>query len=133
VEISSWNQTDSRGFHVPEKFGRITFSSETGTSVTNLPAAAPAHFGLLQNYPNPFNPATTIYFEIPQPAHVSLKIFDLAGCEVVTLLEAELATGSYHPIWCATDAAQNPVAGRVYFIKLEAGGWVKTNKQIFLR
>lgn len=133
VEISSWNQTDSRGFHVPEKFGRITFSGETGASVPDVPTDTPEHFRLRQNYPNPFNPATTIPFEIAQPAHVSLKIFDLAGREIVTLLDAELAAGSYHAVWHGKDGFQNPVAAGIYFLRMGVGGRVETKKMVFVR
>lgn len=133
VEISSWNKTDSRGFHVPEKFGRITFSGETGASVPKGSANTPEHFRLQQNYPNPFNPATTILFEIAQPAYVSLKIFDLAGREIVTLLNAELTAGSYHAVWHGTDGFQNPVAAGIYFMRMEVGGEREVRKVVVVR
>ncbi|MCX6137898.1 MAG: T9SS type A sorting domain-containing protein [Ignavibacteriales bacterium] len=74
----------------------------------------PREFFLEQNYPNPFNPATTIRFSISQASIVSLKIFDILGREVATLIDQQAAEGTYETRW---DASNN--ASGVYFARLD--------------
>jgi len=77
--------------------------------------SGPTTFGLDQNFPNPFNPSTTIYFQLPKDSRVSLKVYDLLGREVTTLVNEDRAAG-YH------DARFNAgtVASGVYFYRMEA-------------
>jgi hypothetical protein len=81
----------------------------------------------LQNYPNPFNPSTTIRYELPKTADVSLKIFNVLGQEMVSLVNDQRAPGSYQVQWNAN------VPSGIYFYRLEAGGFVETKKMILLR
>jgi hypothetical protein len=85
-------------------------------------------FALHQNYPNPFNPSTTIKLEIPVKGIVSLKIYDILGREVVTLLNKEMMPGRYETQWIAGNKASG-----VYFYRLQAGSFVQTKKLILLR
>ncbi len=94
-----------------------------------------ANFKLYQNYPNPFNPTTTIEFSLPQSDFVTLKIYNLVGEEVATLLSASLLSGSHQCEWDASGMASG-----VYFYRLsvgslkgEAGEWVMTKKLVLLR
>jgi ligand-binding sensor domain-containing protein len=84
------------------------------------------NFSLSQNYPNPFNPTTTIRFEVPVSGFVSLKIFDLLGREVTTLLDEKKDVGSYE----VTLDGRNLSSG-VYFYRLQSGEFVQTKKLIF--
>ena len=85
-------------------------------------------FILSQNYPNPFNPNTEVRFEIRGLGLVSLKIFDLLGKEIATLVNEELHAGIYHVSW-------NPVnqSGGVYFYWLRAGDFVEVKKLVYLK
>ncbi len=85
-------------------------------------------FRLMQNYPNPFNPNTTIAFELPNPGFVSLKVYDLLGREVRTLVTEQLKAGSYERSFDATDLASG-----VYFYRLRWGQFVETRKLLLLR
>lgn len=85
-------------------------------------------FYLYQNYPNPFNPSTTIEFSIPHTDFVTLKVYNILGEEVVTLVSEKLNTGRYKYNWDATG-----LAGGVYLYQLKAGNFVKTNKLVFLK
>jgi photosystem II stability/assembly factor-like uncharacterized protein len=95
-----------------------------------------ATFKLSQNYPNPFNPATTIEFVLPQPAFVTLKIFNLLGEEVATLAAEKLAAGKHKRVWEAKGLASG-----IYTYRLEAGDpstnsghmFVQARKLILLR
>ena len=85
-------------------------------------------FLLEQNYPNPFNPATNIKFQIPSTSFVTLKVFDVLGREVATLVNEEKTAGTYSAQWNA-----GSVASGVYFYRLKAGEYVATKKLILLR
>ena len=98
------------------------------TSVKDNINPLPYKFELAQNYPNPFNPSTTIKFSIPSENHVILKIYDMLGREVRTLLNEEKAPGNY---------SINFVAGNlpsgVYLYKLTAGNYTDAKKLILLK
>ncbi|KAA0242219.1 MAG: T9SS type A sorting domain-containing protein [Ignavibacteriota bacterium] len=93
----------------------------------------PKEFVLYQNYPNPFNPNTVIRFEIPGQARndnvlVTLKIYDILGNEVATLVNEEKQAGVYEVEFDASSLASG-----MYLYKLQAGGFVQTKKMILLR
>ncbi len=88
---------------------------------------APLEFNLAQNYPNPFNPTTTIEFTLPQDGRVVLKIYDITGREVVTLVDEERKAGVYHQV--VFDASR--LASGVYFSRLESGS-LQSIKRIVL-
>ncbi len=88
----------------------------------------PSEFTLYQNYPNPFNPSTTISFNLPSNANVSLKIYDVLGREVTTLVNEELQAGRYQRIWNAVSFATG-----VYFCNLQAGNFSATKKLILIK
>jgi hypothetical protein len=90
---------------------------------------APMEFTLGQNYPNPFNPTTTIEFTLPEDGHVVLKVYDIAGREVATLLDQEMKAGVYQR--AVFDAAR--LASGLYFARLQAGGQNVVRKMILLR
>ncbi|HTR80587.1 MAG TPA: T9SS type A sorting domain-containing protein [Bacteroidota bacterium] len=93
----------------------------------NPAVSLPAHFTLEQNYPNPFNPSTTISFSIPTRATVSLKVYDVLGREVSTIISEELPPGTYSRKWTATRLSSG-----VYFYRLRAGSFSETKKFIVL-
>ena len=80
----------------------------------------PREFALQQNYPNPFNPTTTIQFALPMQATVTLKIYDLVGREIVTLVEGVQPAGYHEVNWNSSNAAGLTLASGVYFYRLEA-------------
>jgi hypothetical protein len=88
----------------------------------------PTKFALAQNYPNPFNPSTTIEFALPKSVHATLKVFDLLGREVATLVDEQLPPGNYKREWHAQDMASG-----VYLYRLQAGEFVGTKKLLLLR
>ncbi len=88
----------------------------------------PTVFSLQQNYPNPFNPGTKIIYSIPQTSFVTLKIYDILGNEVATLVNEEKALGNYEVEFNASK-----LSAGVYFYKLQAGKFVQTKKMMLLK
>jgi hypothetical protein len=88
----------------------------------------PRNFALFQNYPNPFNPNTTIRFSVGTYGHTSLRIFDLLGREVATLVSEEMMPGSYERKFNA-----ERLASGIYLYQLQSGGFLQTKKLLYLR
>jgi beta-glucanase (GH16 family) len=88
----------------------------------------PVRFSLNQNYPNPFNPATTIKYSVPTKSFVTLKIFDLLGREIKTLVYGEKSAGIYQTQFDATSYTSG-----IYFYRIQAGNFVDTKKMIVLK
>jgi hypothetical protein len=88
----------------------------------------PSRYVLFQSFPNPFNPTTTITFSLPQESYVSLKVFDVLGREVTTLVNRKLSAGNHSQNW-------NPIGAPsgLYFYRLQAGGFTQTKKLLLLR
>jgi hypothetical protein len=119
---------ENQGFAVGDS-GVILYTSNGGvTSVRDREGSLPTGFALEQNYPNPFNPSTTIVFHLRERSFVSLKVYDVLGREIATLVSEELYAGDYSVTW---EAASFPSG--VYFYQLRAGPYVGTKKLMLVR
>jgi hypothetical protein len=98
------------------------------TAVAEDEAGAPSGFALAQNYPNPFNPATTIRFSLPQREQMTLRVFDVNGREVATLVEGEFNAGAHKVIFDATGLPNG-----VYFYRIKTKSSSQTRKAVLLR
>jgi hypothetical protein len=90
------------------------------TDVNTADAGIPTTYALDQNYPNPFNPITTIRFALPKLSNVTIKIYNLLGQEVATLVEGVREAGFYTQQWNGHNQYGNQVATGVYFYRIEA-------------
>jgi hypothetical protein len=114
----------------------IIESSSATTGVVQQGDEKPEAFALLQNFPNPFNPSTNISFSIPSKSFVSLKVFDLLGREVATLVNEQKSAGTFTQQWNAVN-----VSSGIYFYRLvanalpsgQAGTYTQTKKLLLLR
>jgi hypothetical protein len=97
------------------------------TSISNG-SEVPSQYILYQNYPNPFNPSSTIRFDIPENSNVKLRIFDMLGREVHTMVNEYMAAGSYQAVW---NASRYPSG--VYFYSLEAEGFIQTKRMVLVK
>jgi len=104
------------------------YKLEKVTSVHRVKDGIPVRFSLEQNYPNPFNPSTRIGFAVTGSGFVSLKVHDVLGREVATLVSEVLQPGSYTTTW---DAARMPSG--VYFYRLKAKDFMETKKMLLLK
>jgi hypothetical protein len=94
----------------------------------------PTDFSLSQNYPNPFNPTTTIKYQLPSAGHVTLKVYDMLGREVATLVNEEKAPGNYEVTFDANHSEQcRGMASGVYFYRLQAGNFSETKKFVLMK
>jgi phosphatidylserine/phosphatidylglycerophosphate/cardiolipin synthase-like enzyme len=98
------------------------------TDVRVVDGAVPARYALQQNYPNPFNPSTTIRYQIPAFSRVTLKVYDVLGREVVTLLDAGQGPGTYAVRWDAVGLASG-----VYLFRLEAGTYREAKRMVLVK
>jgi hypothetical protein len=93
---------------------------------------APFSFKLEQNFPNPFNPTTNIGFRIADRGFVSLKVYDILGNEVATLVNEELPAGSYE-VEFGRNLIKQVLTSGVYFYQLKAGTYIETRKMLLLK
>jgi predicted GH43/DUF377 family glycosyl hydrolase len=88
----------------------------------------PTEFALEQNYPNPFNPSTTFRYSVPTQSKVVIKVFDVLGNEIATLMDEEKSVGTYELTWNAANLSSG-----IYFYQLKASDYVQTRKMILLK
>lgn len=107
---------------------RIVDYRLTSSNISTVGENIPNKFALYQNYPNPFNPVTKINFDIPKNAKVSLKIYDITGRHLSTLINESLSAGSY-----SCDYNAESLSSGVYIYKLEAGNFSETRKMMIIK
>lgn len=110
----------------------LRFNNSTGVE-ENYSDIIPNEYVLEQNYPNPFNPTTTIRFAIPSESNVRLKVYDILGNEVATLVNDVKQAGSYTLTWDGENNTGNKISSGVYFYRLETGNFVDVKKMLFLK
>ena len=88
----------------------------------------PTEFRLEQNFPNPFNPGTTIQFQLPKESHVTLRVYDILGQEVATLIDEKREAGKYLLQFDGSN-----ITSGIYFYRLHAGSYIETKKLILLK
>jgi hypothetical protein len=110
-------------------FALLAPDDVTGTETPKAPEAS----YLSQNYPNPFNPTTRIAFGLSAPAQVSLRVYDAAGRLVRVLVNEDRRAGIYEKAWNGCDSSGRAVSSGIYFCRLTAGTFERTNKMILLR
>jgi hypothetical protein len=93
----------------------------------------PQDYRLLQNYPNPFNPATAIGYALPQISRVELKIYNLLGQEIRTLVDKQQQPGKYTITWDGADNHGQQVSSGIYIYQIKAGDYVESRKMVLLR
>lgn len=119
---STWNlDPDTAQVLFMTKWDNVVNVEEKNNSI-------PENFLLFQNYPNPFNPNTTIKYQIPEANIISLKVYDVLGKEIGTLVDKEMVAGSYQIDF---DASEYPSG--IYFYQINAGDYTETKKMVLLK
>jgi hypothetical protein len=109
-------------------FWGVQINNQTLVGVEEVAGLQPEQFTLEQNYPNPFNPTTTIQFSLPIKSTVSVKVFDILGREVRTLVNDVKSPGTYKVLFDGTGLASG-----TYFYRMEAGNYIDTKKLLLLK
>ena len=113
------------------KYNQVFYIND---SVVAVDDNEPPPFRLHANVPNPFNPRTTISYDLPAAAQVSLKIYDLAGRRVKVLQEGVSEKPGRHDItWDGRDDSGRRVPAGVYLFRLEAGGYSETRRMVLVK
>ncbi|MDP3683116.1 MAG: T9SS type A sorting domain-containing protein, partial [Ignavibacteria bacterium] len=107
---------------------RYTFSTDNLVGIAEGNNLSPNEYFLYQNFPNPFNPTTTIKYDIPKEGLVTIKIFDILGREVETLVNEEKPAGKYQITFNA-----KKLSSGIYFYSIKTGDYFKTLKSILLK
>jgi hypothetical protein len=136
IEIAGFWQyaplTDIEGNPRPNPAGTMpdmgAYESQFPSRVEEQNSELPTEFSLSQNYPNPFNPSTKIRFHIAESGFVSLKVFDVLGNEVATLINEEKSAGKFD-----VDFNGDGLPSGVYFYQLQAGEFIETKKMVLLK
>jgi len=142
--INADGPDDIRDFSVFQNHGDLSgdTSLEIVTNVESNSSEIPSSFKLEQNYPNPFNPSTKIKFTISQsPLHggdgrgglVTLKVYDILGNQVATLVNKELPAGEYEVEFSAIGGDASSLSSGMYFYTLRVEGFFETKKMILLK
>jgi hypothetical protein len=101
---------------------------KVSTDVQDQSTGIPQEYSLQQNYPNPFNPSTAIRYQLSTNSFVSLKVFDMLGREVATLVNEVKKAGTYSTTWNASGFGSG-----IYFCKMQAGSFMETRKLILMK
>jgi len=106
-------------------------SPDSSQALTKLPAI-PREYALSQNFPNPFNPSTEIQYQLPEANRTTLKIYNVLGQRVVTLIDDQKPAGYYTVRWDGRNALGEKVGAGIYLCRMQAGEFVKTMKMTLL-
>ncbi len=132
TEAQNYNFTDRGTFNAQKVYYRLKQVDFDGqfeySNIIEVNISLPTKFALAQNYPNPFNPTTAIAYELPRTAKVVLKVYDVLGREVATLVNQEQAAGRYVQSFNASNLASG-----IYFYRLQAGNFVETKKMMLVK
>jgi len=93
----------------------------------------PKDFRLYQNYPNPFNPKTHIEYQLPKQTRISLKIYNIMGQEVRTLVDEVKEAGYHSVIWNGLDNNGTPITSGIYYYRMVTDSHVEVKKMVLLR
>jgi len=131
VEITALTTDINEEMYAGLEDGKIRkISGIVLTDIDEQPVNSPAQYKLEQNYPNPFNPSTKISWQLPVSGWVTLKVFDVLGREVATLVNEEKPVGSYNVEFRIENVE---LSSGIYFYQLKAGRFVETRKMILIK
>ena len=146
LNISSWslsagkvcfNLVDGKGNSIISqelrKGGDIPIPVRGKGDIQETEFVKPTDFGLEQNFPNPFNPETVIKFSLPDESPVTLKVYNILGQAVNTLIDGVLPAGNHSVIWNGKNEKGNDAVSGIYFYRIQARNFEATKKMTLLR
>ena len=141
VDVNNLDKNAVYYWRVASKTGNGDVSSYSAPTSFNTGAITsveeketlPATFELSQNYPNPFNPTTIINFALPKNSFVTLKVYDMLGREVKTLIDREISAGVHSFNWNAENNSGQKVTSGVYIYRISAGEFTAVKKMVLIK
>jgi len=138
--VAGWIKWEDEYEYFPDRGGELYTSDVYAQRLLDYPNSArgrddalPGDYALDQNYPNPFNPITEIHFDLPEAVRVELKVFNILGQDVATLVDAVRPAGSYTVQWDSRCTSGTTVSSGVYVYQLKAGKFTDSKKMVLLR
>jgi photosystem II stability/assembly factor-like uncharacterized protein len=115
--------------------GEVYWTNNKGNAVVSAEKEnkLPTQYSLEQNYPNPFNPTTKISFALPEAGRVAIKIYDMLGREINTLVNSEMSAGAHSVNWNGENALREKVATGVYLYSIITNKFTQTKKMVLLK
>ncbi|MFI5237821.1 MAG: T9SS type A sorting domain-containing protein, partial [Ignavibacteriales bacterium] len=110
----------------------VYFFPDNSTGVIAENDIAPREFILYQNYPNPFNPNTVISYRLSVNSNVIIKVYDVLGNEITTLVDEDKEPGNYE-VEFNTSSINHQTSSGIYFCQLRAGNFLETKKMLLLK
>ena len=126
LPVVPWRDTDLFVEYPPPDLTTPTVVADKGHEL-------PLEFALESNYPNPFNPTTTINYTMAKGAPVSIKVYNISGQLVTTLIDAFQPQGHHFVKWSGKDASGTNVASGMYLVKMITGDFKQVNKMMLVR
>jgi hypothetical protein len=131
-EHMNWVLSSESADYIIEGSGELTVPSAERFTLGRK-EVIPATFTLHQNFPNPFNPITTLRYDLPSNALVTLSVYDMLGREITQLVNTTQQAGFKSVQWDATDSMGRPVSAGVYLYQIQTGEFVQTKKMVLLK
>jgi hypothetical protein len=143
----SWPSGDTSNFHLPPGYeiGNTNFDINASQEIWNFfnkdylitevenYSEYPTEFSLFQNHPNPFNPNTKISWQLTVGSQTTLKVYDVLGNEIETLVNEEKPAGTYEVTFDSHSSEVRNLPSGVYFYQLKVGGFLQTKKMLLLK
>ena len=132
-EVDGWTKPVDKSVEINEGSNTLEGTYSKNDAVKDNNNSIPTDFVLYQNYPNPFNAETIIQYQIPRRSWVAIKVFNLAGEEIRTLVNEENQPGDFTVAWNAKDSFGKDVPSGIYIYVIRAGDFMKTMKMLLIR
>jgi hypothetical protein len=122
TDVTHTNYTYDPGANI------VTYACESGPVYKLIGEQLPTEFALAQNYPNPFNSSTEIVFELPEPAYVTIDIYNISGQRIAVLVDGFMSAGRHYTIWNA-----DRVPSGMYLYRMRSGNFNSTMKMSLIK
>lgn len=116
-----------------QEFAKRLTEAGGSINVNQISTEVPVNYCLEQNYPNPFNPTTNIRFQISKAEFVTLKVYDVLGREISTLVNMKLGAGKYEIPFSINQSSKNQIASGIYFYRIQAGSFTDIKKMVLVK